>query len=363
MLKNRQDRPLLTIAVPTYNRSAYLKRSLQNIITQIIEVDKFGESIELVVSDNCSTDETAEVVRSFSSRYSFIKYNKNDENGGPDKNFLKCVLLAKGKFTYLIGDDDILLPNSLGGIVNAIQRNQNSSIIMINGFRSASPEFNQTKEGLIIKEPSKIEYFNDKNRFLRTITLRAITFMSCIIFNNDYLRTVPDLEEGIGTHFVQTFWLLKTLSVCPRSVIFPFPWVSQGNAEPTINTEKHLEYNPAGQYSEDGTLIVHLQFYSIYLPKICKKYGYRVFTGGIIFSKYLYEVSISMLYDRFRKKSASIIKRQTLYKYTKNNMISWITLYPAILIPEPILNIFRPYALKLINSILSSRSRNSTIQS
>ena len=74
MMKNPQDRPLLTIAVPTYNRSAYLKRSLQNIITQIIEVDKFGESIEMVVSDNCSKDETAEVVKSLSSSYSFKIY-------------------------------------------------------------------------------------------------------------------------------------------------------------------------------------------------------------------------------------------------------------------------------------------------
>ena len=91
MAINRKDRPLLTIAIPTYNRSEYLKRSLENIITQILEVDNFGESIELVVSDNCSTDNTAEVIKNLSSKYSFIKYNKNDENFGSDKNFLKCL--------------------------------------------------------------------------------------------------------------------------------------------------------------------------------------------------------------------------------------------------------------------------------
>lgn len=363
MPMNREDRPLLTIAVPTYNRSEYLRRSLESIITQILEADTFAESIELIVSDNCSTDDTAEVVKNLSSRYSFIKYNKNDENGGPDKNFLKCILLAKGKFTYLIGDDDILLPNSLNRIVDAVKENQSSSIIMINGFRSASPEFNQTKEGLIIKKPSKIEYFHDKNRFLRTITLRAITFMSCIIYNNDYLRSIPHLEEGIGTHFVQTFWLLKTLSVCPKAVIFPYPWVAQGNAEPTINNEEYLGYKKAGQYSEQRSLIVHLQFYSIYLPKICKKYEYKVFTGGIIFSKYLYGVSISMLYNRLTKKSTDTIKRQALYKYTKNNIVSWIILYPTTLIPEPLLNFFRPYALKLINSVFWTRLRKLSIQS
>lgn len=353
MQNNQDERPVLTIAIPTFNRAFYLEKSLNNIIPQIMVVNSSTKKVELLVSDNASKDNTEEIVKKFCSNYGFIRYNRNVENLGPDRNFLTCINLANGKFTLLIGDDDTLIAGALKGIVETLEKNLTMTIIMINGYRSASPEARSSSaEPLIIKNPSQSTYFKDKDKFLKSITIRAITFMSCIIYNTNCLHLIPNLEEGAGTHFIQTFWLLKALSLCPNSLIIPFPWISQGNAEPTLLGEIDSIIKSAGQYSEQGTLIVHLQFYSIYLPKICKDYKYKFLTSSIVFSKYIIWVSLSMLFDKLFKNSTDIISRATIYKYTRNNKLAWVIMYPVMLLPVPLIKFFKPFSTKLFNAIL-----------
>ena len=344
-MQNSQDnRPVLTIAIPTYNRALYLERLLENVLPQIIEINSPAFKVELLVSDNASIDFTPQIIKNFQVKYGFIRYNRNKVNLGPDGNFLTCVNLAKGKFTLLIGDDDVFVTNGLKSIIKAIEMNLSMSIIMINGYRSASPE------ALIITNPSQFTCFTDKDDFLRTITIRAITFMSCIIYNSDYLKLIPELEEGVGSHFIQTFWLLKTLSISPYSAVFPFPWISQGSAEPTLLSEIDPNIKSAGQYSEHGTLIVHLKFYSEYLPKICREYKYKFFTSNIVYSKYLLWVSLGMLFDKVIKNSTDIISRPIIFKYTKKNALAWVIMYPIMILPFSMVRFIKPLLTKLFNS-------------
>ena len=351
-MQNSQDnRPVLTIAIPTYNRDLYLERLLKNVLPQIIEINSPEYKVELLVSDNASIDFTPDIIKNFQVKYGFIRYNRNNINLGPDGNFLTCVNLAKGKFTLLIGDDDVFVTDGLKSIIKAVEMNLSKSIIMINGYRSASPEARSSSiEPLIITNPSQFTCFTDKDDFLRTITIRAITFMSCIIYNSDCLKLIPKLEEGVGSHFIQTFWLLKTLSISPYSAVFPFPWISQGSAEPTLSSEIDPNIKSAGQYSELGTLIVHLKFYSEYLPKICREYKYKFFTSKIVYSKYLFWVSLSMLFDKVIKNSTDIISRPIIFKYTKKNTLAWVIMYPIMILPFSTVRFIKPLLTKLFNS-------------
>lgn len=74
--------PILTIAIPTYNSSKYLKETLEKTI---IQCEKNNE-IEILVSDNCSTDDTESVVKDFINKEINIRYLKNSQNVGLDKN-------------------------------------------------------------------------------------------------------------------------------------------------------------------------------------------------------------------------------------------------------------------------------------
>ena len=105
------NRAILTLCIPTYNRADALKGNIEIIAEQLKEIND-GE-VEFIVSDNCSTDNTIEVVNHFIDAGIPIIFNKNELNLGSTGNFLKCINLATGKFILLLGDDDYLVSGAL----------------------------------------------------------------------------------------------------------------------------------------------------------------------------------------------------------------------------------------------------------
>src|SRR3954463_5705563 len=91
----------LSICIPQYNRIDYLLQSLKTIEEQTYD------QIEVVISDDCSTDETKEKIAALVPIYRFpIVYNRNKKNLGYDANYRKCIELATGDYCLLIGNDD-----------------------------------------------------------------------------------------------------------------------------------------------------------------------------------------------------------------------------------------------------------------
>ncbi len=80
---------MLTIAIPTYNRAAYLSECLESVLPQI------QEEMEVIISNNASTDNTEEVVKKY-LQYPFVRYYKDKKNLGVDRNVLKCLYKARG---------------------------------------------------------------------------------------------------------------------------------------------------------------------------------------------------------------------------------------------------------------------------
>ena len=103
---------LLSICIPTYNRQKYLREAISEIIRQIPE--NFINEVEICVSDNDSSDGTKEYLDQLMSRSLIsIKYSKNEKNLGFDWNCIKVMQMATGKFSWLMGDDDVLNENAM----------------------------------------------------------------------------------------------------------------------------------------------------------------------------------------------------------------------------------------------------------
>lgn len=112
---------LLSIAVPTYNRASSLENFLNIVLPQARELK---ERVEICISDNNSTDNTREVVVKFREKYpDLIKYNKNEKNLGVDKNILLVIEMCEGDFIWTFGDDDSIEKNGLGEVANFIKNN------------------------------------------------------------------------------------------------------------------------------------------------------------------------------------------------------------------------------------------------
>jgi abequosyltransferase len=113
-------RPLLTIAVPTYNRAGWLSRSLPEVLAQAA-AEPAGR-VEVVVSDNRSTDRTWDLLQRAAASHPFLRLHRNDQNLGGEANFRLLPRLAQGRFVWVLGDDDILLPGAVRRVVDLIGR-------------------------------------------------------------------------------------------------------------------------------------------------------------------------------------------------------------------------------------------------
>ena len=101
--------PVLSICVPTYNRAAALKNLLSNL--QVVKA-RFGDQIEICVSNNHSSDETASVIADFASSLS-LRVRHQERNIGGTLNLIAVAQLGTGRWNVLVGDDDELLPDGL----------------------------------------------------------------------------------------------------------------------------------------------------------------------------------------------------------------------------------------------------------
>lgn len=90
---------LLSLCIPTYNRAEILDKSLSEITSN----EAFDDDVEIVISDNCSTDNTENVAKKYTSRFSNIKYFKNEENLR-DKNFWLALNRGTGEYLKLHND-------------------------------------------------------------------------------------------------------------------------------------------------------------------------------------------------------------------------------------------------------------------
>ena len=111
---------LLSILIPTYNgASKYLDRTISSIVEG---VKLCGEGlIEVIVSSNASTDNTLELMRQYED-CPYIKCFSNDINIGFARNIVKLTdEYAKGKFGWVIGDDDVIIPSAIPVIVKELK--------------------------------------------------------------------------------------------------------------------------------------------------------------------------------------------------------------------------------------------------
>ena len=133
----------LTLAIPTYNRSKYLKELLPQILQQYLK-QPLG-TLEILIVDNASTDDTqAFVTANFKQHFRYIR---NPVNVGADRNFLECIKSAEGEYIWLFGDDEVLNPDGIQYVLNALEKKPD--LIIAESSLGSSTGFPSYKDLLI----------------------------------------------------------------------------------------------------------------------------------------------------------------------------------------------------------------------
>jgi glycosyltransferase involved in cell wall biosynthesis len=113
---NRMKIPTVSIGLPVYNGSNYLRDALDSILSQTFN------DFELIISDNGSTDDTGEICRSYAEKDSRIRYLRNEENLGAAWNFNRVFHLGRGKYFQWACHDDVWTSTLLERYVQVLDK-------------------------------------------------------------------------------------------------------------------------------------------------------------------------------------------------------------------------------------------------
>lgn len=191
---------LLTIAIPTYNGAKTIRNMLDILLPQCTD------EIELVISDNASIDETPEIIAEYQKRYP-IRYIRNKTNIGPDANFLQCMKLASGKFTYLLSDDDILVEGAVEKILLFLKKHPHVALVYLDsvGFEVEYKGLESCHRYLEhVQIPQQDLCTNNRITFMN-YAIRMWGFMSSYLWRTDKFRTIEKPEHFFGTYWLQSY--------------------------------------------------------------------------------------------------------------------------------------------------------------
>ena len=206
----QRTRPLLTIAIPTYNRAGYLRELLLGFEDQL----KNDSRVELIVSDNCSPDETPAVVQDFVTHGLQLRYIRNTQNVGPDANFLQCFEQARGKYVWLFSDDDLIVPGGVAKIVSYCGL-ADYDLIWLSPYtfeKTHTPESAGARYDAID--------ISDAKEFAKRVHASYLSFITGNIINKDTVLAAgpKPFSELIGTGLVQLGWTYTALSRYSRGL-------------------------------------------------------------------------------------------------------------------------------------------------
>jgi glycosyltransferase involved in cell wall biosynthesis len=110
--------PAVSVLIPTYNYASYLPEAIESVLAQDFQ------DFELLILDDCSSDNTAAVVKPYCARDPRIHFEVNPANLGMVANWNECLRRARGTYMkFLFGDDTLCDPQAITKMVRLLESN------------------------------------------------------------------------------------------------------------------------------------------------------------------------------------------------------------------------------------------------
>lgn len=162
-----QTAPLVSLCIPTYRRAAFIGETLESALQQTVT------DFEVIVVDDASPDNTAEVVASYAD--SRIQYYRNEHNLGVPENLNYALSLARGEFVMLLEDHDLLVPTYLEETLRVMRRYPSVGFVAT-GF------FTIDEQSCVIGRwpPARFAEFTPGHKLLRNLLINTACPFSLI---------------------------------------------------------------------------------------------------------------------------------------------------------------------------------------
>lgn len=173
---------IVSVLMPTYNHESFITYAIESFLRQEVNF-----RIELLIGDDCSTDNTSVIAQKFASQYpDKIHYFKYCENHGLMQNYKFLLEKAKGKYIAILESDDIWIDSfKLQKQVDLIETNNQCGIVCSNWIviGSKSEELERSKK------PKKQDY----SELLKTNFIGAVT----VLFSRNFFDRYCSIDDYI----------------------------------------------------------------------------------------------------------------------------------------------------------------------
>jgi glycosyltransferase involved in cell wall biosynthesis len=115
--------PKVSILIPVYNREHLIEETVNSALAQTYR------DFEIVIVDNCSTDNTYEILQAMTNTNPQIRLFQNSENLGPVKNWQKCLEYSKGEYIKILWSDDLIHETFLEKSVPVLENNMDVGFV------------------------------------------------------------------------------------------------------------------------------------------------------------------------------------------------------------------------------------------
>lgn len=204
----RVEIPLVSIGLPTYNRSYLLPEAIESLLAQTYT------NFELIISDNASKDDTEKLCREYSKKDPRIKYIRQKTNIGAPANFNFVFKETKGDYFMWAPDDDLWEPEFIHELMEIHKRNEEVAVTFC-GYDNITFSGEVIKnDPVLFEEGTKLNMYKRFKRFLRDRGGKCNYFYG--IFKMEYLKKFKGFREFKGIpNYVSSedaFFLLEMLT-------------------------------------------------------------------------------------------------------------------------------------------------------
>ena len=213
---------LLSICIPTRNRASYLRDLLTAFAQQVSENRLGSEDVAFYISDNASDDETPEVIREFVRQVPWTLGSRNPANIGGGENILHVRTLCRGKYHWVIGDDELLADQAVSNLLRLLRQGEPGLILAYD-----------RRYPLQLRTPQTFADFREFARECVHTNVHALAEHS-LISSNIYRADCFDAgfaRESLPTFYPQLYGMVRPLFKNRAAVVLPdFPIIIMRDA-------------------------------------------------------------------------------------------------------------------------------------
>jgi glycosyltransferase involved in cell wall biosynthesis len=295
--------PLVTVGIPVFNGEKSILAALKSIS------DQTYRNIEIIVSDNCSTDRTASIVNSYAKENPNVKLIKQEKNLGLTNNFNYLVSQALGKYFMWAAHDDMRDPTYIAKCVSKLEESDRYGLCAPRAKVKSNDSENDTWQSCL---PKDLESTNEVKRFKSAVReFPAVAMYG--VYRTSQIRETSLLPNIVGSDllFIQDL-VLNCVFVEIEEYLFFYTERKQWNTKQQDFSIFFGDKKPSKFYSAI-LLVTKYQFRLVINSKI--KTFSKIHILLFLISNFLVQAAIKISIKLIRKIRPIILREKIVSKF------------------------------------------------